>query len=160
MKPTDSKKQRNRYLTAITALTLTATISTTQAASDTSENTKEFLSDPQRVGTITGSILGGVITAHPAGTVAGSIIGYVLGKSSAFESQETAGFAQQSSYARRSIIPKTAETALAKAVLIPESESIQNTPSTPEQIASYCYGNQGDASNPKLMAMCYYYSRI
>ena len=150
MKPTYSKKQKNRFVTAIAALGLVATISTAQAAA-TSENTKEFLSDPHRVGTIAGSILGGVLTAHPAGTIAGSIIGYVFGKSSAFKSEEEANLAQLSRYAKRSIIPETA--------LAPEPET-QPTPSTPEQIASYCYGNQANVSDPKLMAMCYYYSHI
>lgn len=159
MKPTYSKKQKNLCLTTIAALSLAATISTAQAASGTSENTKEFLSDPQRVGTITGSILGGVMTAHPAGTIAGSIIGYIVGKQSAFKDPEATKLGKQARYAKRSIIPKTDETILAESTLATEAQT-QQPPSTPEQIASYCYGNQGDAINPKLQAMCYYYSRI
>ncbi len=145
MKSTAPKKQKNRYLMVIAVLSLTAAISTSQAASGESENTKEFLSDPHRVGTITGSILGGVLTAHPAGSIAGSILGYIVGKQSIFKSPKQQRLAQ-ASFAKRSIIPSTA---LAR-----------QAPSSPEQIASYCYGNLGNTIDPKLRAMCYYYSRI
>lgn len=172
-----AKKQR---FTTIAAFTLAASISTAHAASATSENTKEFLSDPHRVGTLAGSILGGVLTAHPAGTVAGSILGYVFGKTSAFKSQEGVKATQQARYAR-SIIPKTEEIAVAsvpeeiapidkspdimgelatiKDILngMAEKKAAEEAQQRPTNAASLCYGNQGKLSDPRLMSICYYH---
>lgn len=106
MKPSPSKMNNSPHLLAIAALCLAATTPLAQAAGDSSDGARSFLSDPQRVGSLTGTILGGALTAHPIGTLAGSIIGFFIGKETMHKDP---GHQQlgQSSYAQRSFIPTT-----------------------------------------------------
>jgi len=171
MKYIQPKKRYSHLLIAIT-LCLAGTTSLTHAAQGSPESTKEFLSDPSRVGSLTGTILGGALTAHPAGTVVGSILGFFVGKQSMFESPEKQRLAQ-SSYAQRSIIPISTEATeqpiLTLDTSTPEAGEILQTQtdiidkefqalSPLQQITAYCYGNQSSAINPTLQSMCYYYS--
>lgn len=73
-----------------------------------SEFTRDYLSDPRRVGTLAGSILGGALTAHPAGTVLGSLVGFFIGKQSMFNEDDRPG-QQQTGFAQRSIVPIAGE---------------------------------------------------
>ncbi len=65
---------------------------------------KEFLSDPQRVGSLTGTIIGGALTAHPAGAAAGTLIGFFAGKPFMLETEEQKQI-KKSRYAAASIVP-------------------------------------------------------
>ncbi len=95
-------KIKNRPLLLAIALCLTATTPLAEAEEGVSNSARDFLSDPQRVGSLTGTILGGALTAHPIGTLAGGIIGFFVGKQTMHKSPEQLA---QTSYARRSFIP-------------------------------------------------------
>lgn len=110
MKPSQSKVNNSLPLLAIATLCLTAATPVTQAAEDSSGGVRSFLSDPQRVGSLTGTILGGALTAHPIGTLAGSIIGFFIGKETMHKDPEQQQPAQYS-YAQRSFIPTTTKEA-------------------------------------------------
>ena len=142
------------------------------AAQSVADTAREFLSDPGRVGSLTGTILGGALTAHPAGTLAGSIIGFFIGKQSMFESPEKQKLAQIGQV-QRSIIPAAPETtarhvfalgAAAEPMIAQQGTQnqasvIYTTPERPsalQQIAAYCYGNKGNAMDPIVQTLCYY----
>lgn len=72
----------------------------------TSEQMRDYLSDRRRTGALTGMILGGALTAHPAGTVIGSLIGFFVGKESMFNEDKARAQRQQAMAARRDIIPQ------------------------------------------------------
>jgi len=72
----------------------------------TSEQMRDYLSDRRRTGALTGMILGGALTAHPAGTVIGSLIGFFIGKESMFNEDKARAQRQQAMAARREIIPQ------------------------------------------------------
>ncbi len=113
---------------AITALCLTTTAPLTYAEEDSSNGISNFLSDPQRVGSLTGTILGGALTAHPIGTLAGSIIGFFIGKQTTHQLPSQQPLAQ-SSYARRSFAPlKSEETAIPALALNTTPPAITETP--------------------------------
>ncbi|MDZ4263363.1 MAG: hypothetical protein U1B30_13670 [Pseudomonadota bacterium] len=112
MKPNPSKVKNSPHLLAIAALCLAATAPLAQAEGDSSNGARAFLSDPQRVGSLAGTILGGALTAHPIGTLAGSIIGFFVGKETMHKDLEHPQ-PGQFSYAQRSFIPATTkETAI------------------------------------------------
>jgi hypothetical protein len=128
MKPTPSKRKNISTLLAITALCLTTTAPLTYAEEDSSNGISNFLSDPQRVGSLTGTILGGALTAHPIGTLAGSIIGFFIGKQTTHQLPSQQPLAQ-SSYARRSFAPlKAEETAIPALALNTTPPAIAETP--------------------------------
>lgn len=169
MKSIRSKKQSGHIAIAV-AFCLAATSSLAYADHDEeetppTENTKEFLSDPSRVGSLTGTIIGGAITAHPVGTLAGSIIGFFVGKQSMFKSPEKQQLAQLSR-APRSIIPSASDSAFASNASqtgmpgLPFQPGTTSTPgqrgSAMQQIVTYCSGNKGSAMNPILQTLCYY----
>jgi len=94
-----------RYNRQLIALTLCAAMSPSLVqAEEEKSSLREFLSDPQRVGSLTGTIIGGALTAHPAGAAAGTILGFFVGKQSMFETAEQKEI-KQSRYAAASIIP-------------------------------------------------------
>lgn len=103
-------------LASIMCMGVAPNISYAEPDSGISNGTREFLSDPKRVGTLTGSILGGALTAHPAGVIAGSIAGFLIGKKSMFKSEEELRLAQMK-YGQRSIIPGTGISPTGKQVL-------------------------------------------
>lgn len=111
MKPTRSTTKNRTPLLAI-ALCLAGTVPLAQAEEGSSNGARDFLSDPQRVGSLTGTILGGALTAHPVGTVAGSIIGFFIGKQTMHKSTEQQQLVQPS-YARRTFAPTTPEATTA-----------------------------------------------
>ena len=49
----------------------------------------EYLADDSNIASITGSILGGALTAHPIGPVVGSVGGYLIAKLSDFLTRDT-----------------------------------------------------------------------
>lgn len=55
-----------------------------RASESISGNTKDFLSDPARTGSIVGSIIAGSAIANPLAPILGSVAGFMIGKSSAF----------------------------------------------------------------------------
>jgi hypothetical protein len=164
MKSIRSKKQSGHIAIAI-ALCLAATTSLAYAEDDEdenqapTENTKEFLSDPSRVGSLTGTILGGALTAHPVGTVAGSIIGFFVGKQSMFKSPEKERM-EQLSRAPRSIIPNGSDAFASNAsqAMMPglQGHTYGQQGTAMQQIATYCSGNKSSAKDPILQTLCYY----
>ncbi|HHJ81210.1 MAG TPA: hypothetical protein ENJ65_06210, partial [Candidatus Tenderia electrophaga] len=102
MKSKSTKTCYKHYLIAIT-FCLAGTTPSAYAEENSSNGIREFLSDPHRVGSLTGTIIGGALTAHPAGVVAGSVIGYYVGKKTMHQSTEAQ--IAQASYTRASIIP-------------------------------------------------------
>ncbi len=76
------------------------------AEGDSANGITDFLSDPHRVGSLTGTIIGGALTAHPAGAAAGTILGYIIGKKTMHKSTEELN---AQNYAQRSIIPMQGE---------------------------------------------------
>ena len=62
--------------------TATVTAASNHASSDSTAEmlTDEYLKGDSNVASITGSILGGALTAHPAGAVVGSVGGYLISK--------------------------------------------------------------------------------
>jgi len=67
-----------------------------------SSNTKEFLSDPSRTGSLVGSILAGAAVANPLAPLLGSVAGFMIGKSSAF-SNDNAADSRRRAYMNRSL---------------------------------------------------------
>jgi hypothetical protein len=65
--------------------------------------TKDFLSDRSRVGSVVGTLLAGASFAHPFAPIGGSIIGFFVGKSTDYtdDDEETA----EERFARRSFAP-------------------------------------------------------
>ncbi len=117
-KKTSSKKQSMAI-----ALSLACSVSLGHAA-ESQKNTQEFLSDPSRVGSLAGTILGGALTAHPVGTLAGSVVGFFVGKQSMYsETEKRESFSPQQ-YARRSIIP---EETIAEEEISPQIMTAQLT---------------------------------
>lgn len=66
--------------------------------------TKEYLSDPARVGSLSGSILMSSLLTHPWAPLLGSVAGFFIGKHSDF-SREDDKAQEYEAYANRSIIP-------------------------------------------------------
>ncbi|MFC1750718.1 hypothetical protein ACFL2V_18160 [Pseudomonadota bacterium] len=176
MKYTNSKTNTGQLM----ALTLCAALiaPAVHAEQEKQGNVQGFLSDPHRVGSLTGTILGGALTAHPAGAIAGSIIGFFIGKQSMFDKtkeQELARF----NYKKRAVIPANPETSEhhmlafnepgASFSLSDTSDGIQLSTfssqtqpdqlSALQQVAAYCYGSNSRQNNfdPQLQAMCYYH---
>ncbi len=153
-----SKKTYKNQLVAIT-FCLAGVASQAHAE----QNTKEFLSDPSRVGSLTGTILGGALTAHPVGTLAGSVIGFFVGKQSMFESPEKQELTQLSQ-AQRSIIPSSpTKTSFAfnpaQPMTLGQTGTVYTStaqPSATQKISAYCSGNTGNAIDPILQTLCYY----
>ena len=77
------------------ALIITITLSTGRAIASgeaeygTTNMANEYLADDSNIATITGSILGGALTAHPIGPVVGSVGGYLIAKLSDFLTRDT-----------------------------------------------------------------------
>lgn len=167
-------------------LGLACSISLVQAAPSSSENTQEFLSDPSRVGSLAGTILGGALTAHPAGSLAGSIVGFFVGKQSIFKSPEKEKQAQQQ-HAKRSIIPSApepvqlaltpeADVSIDTKETVPDSSALalnatiqaplaapdqipakEVAPVTPlQKIATLCQGKNNNIPPQALQNICYY----
>jgi hypothetical protein len=143
----------------------------------TSEQMRDYLSDRRRAGALTGMILGGALTAHPAGTVIGSLIGFFIGKESLFNEDKARAQRQQVMAARRNIIPQydggqaapTLSFSNPKAITFsaaPPASSAATLPMAPgmmptrgglsrEQIAAICGGGKRSA-DPRLGALCFY----
>ncbi len=172
MKNENSKTTFNCRAMAIT-LCLTGASSPLLAEEDSSDNIREFLSDPQRVGSLTGIILGGALTAHPVGAAAGSVIGFFMGKQTMFEAPEKLD-AGQKTFAQRSIIPQNPQhqvlalsnsgTSYTLQQITPDEqtgtmEMQTNALTSLQQITTYCYGDdhQQTSIDSRLQAMCYYH---
>jgi len=67
-----------------------------------SANTREFLSDPSRTGSLVGSILAGAAVANPLAPLLGSVAGFMIGKSSAFSNDNKAA-ERRRAYMNRSL---------------------------------------------------------
>jgi len=100
MKHSNTTKCRHQWLT----LSLCLAASPSLVLAEEENTLREFLSDPQRVGSLTGTIIGGALTAHPAGAAAGTLLGFFVGKQSMFETAEQKQ-TKQSRYAAASIVP-------------------------------------------------------
>jgi len=74
----------------------------TGASEALSANTKEFLSDPSRTGSLLGSIIAGAAVANPLAPILGSVAGFMIGKSSAFSKDESVA-ARGRAYMNRSL---------------------------------------------------------
>lgn len=108
---------RPTYLLHASALVLGLTMANAPAAAQNSSQegvdlgtqashyVRDYLSDPRRVGSLTGSILGGALTAHPAGPVVGSLIGFLVGKMSMYDEDKARAQGTQLLAARRNIVP-------------------------------------------------------
>ncbi len=107
-----------RYSAVLLALSLVGVTPMVQAERGKLESAREYLSDPPRVGSLAGTILGGALTAHPAGVVVGSVIGFFVGKQSMFK--QSADSDEQ--YASRTIIPAHFDSSEAPQVLAFSSE--------------------------------------
>lgn len=78
-------------------------------AASFADSTEEYLSDPSRVGSLSGSILMGALWTHPWAPLVGSVAGFFLGKHSDF-SRNKEDLESQIAYGQRSIIPAEGET--------------------------------------------------
>lgn len=126
MKPTASKTKASHPLLAIAlCLSAAAPLAHAEAGASKSNGVREFLSNRERVGSLTGTIIGGALTAHPVGTVAGSIIGFFIGKETMHKTPEQQQLINPS-YARRSFVPDTPETAAAPTLAL--STATEATP--------------------------------
>jgi hypothetical protein len=126
MKPTASKTKASHPLLAIAlCLSAAAPLAHAEEGASKSNGVREFLSNRERVGSLTGTIIGGALTAHPVGTVAGSIIGFFIGKETMHKPPEQQQLINPS-YARRSFVPDTPETAAAPTLAL--STATEATP--------------------------------
>ncbi len=126
MKPTASKTKASHPLLAIAlCLSAAAPLAHAEEGASKSNGVREFLSNRERVGSLTGTIIGGALTAHPVGTVAGSIIGFFIGKETMHKTPEQQQLIHPS-YARRSFVPDTPETAAAPTLAL--STATEATP--------------------------------
>ncbi len=155
-----SRPAKTHYKHQLIAITLCLAGTTAYAEENSSNGIRNFLSDPHRVGSLTGTIIGGALTAHPVGVVAGSVIGYYFGKETMHKSTEQQ--LAQASYARASIIPSAFaergqqfQKAGSRYTFAPSSSA--PSVGVPLQIAAHCYGNNSATLDPKRQSMCYYY---
>jgi len=70
-----------------------------------SAETKEFLSDPARTGSLLGSILAGAAVANPLAPILGSVAGFMIGKSSAFSDKDK-NATRRDAFLNRSLVPE------------------------------------------------------
>ncbi len=156
MQQTD-QKTRYRWNFLVITLCLAAPVSLVYADKNSPGAINEFLSDPQRVGSLSGIVIGGALTAHPAGAVAGSLIGFFVGKQTKFKNSEKQRQAQIN-YAQRSIIPTTSRAIKQQTIAFNSGNTYSTQQSsTSLQIAAHCYGNQHYGMDARLQAMCYYH---
>lgn len=150
-----NKPIARRYKHYLIAVTFCLAGTAAYAEENGSNGVREFLSDPHRVGSLAGTIIGGALTAHPAGVVTGSVIGYFLGKKTMHQSNEQQ--LAQASYARTSIIPSAFAGQGQQIQKTGNSYTFAAANSMPLQIAAHCYGNNSATLAPELESMCYYY---
>lgn len=129
-------------------------------AEQTSDILREYLSDPRRVGALSGSVLAGALTAHPAGPVLGSLIGFMIGKQAMFDEDKVRAQRQQAEHARRDIIPASGQPVATLSFSQPQTITFQasggtSALTTPVDVASLCSGNA--RTDPRLRNACFYY---
>ena len=86
-KPSPKNRQRLNGLLMVVLSGCLLAPATASHADDTpregvGDHINDFLSDRRRVGSLSGSVIGGALTAHPAGPLVGSLIGFIIGKKS------------------------------------------------------------------------------
>ncbi len=96
-------------------------------AEEDGPNTRDFLADESRVGSLAGTLIGGALTAHPAGTVVGAVVGYVVGKKSDFTPDEG---------------DRAEEASLA--------EDVAPAPSAPVNPLTACFGDRGMSATAQV----------
>ncbi len=131
------------------------------ANDEVSSYLRDYLSDPRRVGSLSGSIMGGALTAHPVGPIIGSLIGFFIGKQSMFNEDKVRAKQQQAMAARRDIVPSDDSDMDVIATAGGQDDVGVSAPVTPlpaltrEQVASICAGGVRGA-DPRLRGLCFY----
>lgn len=111
------------------------------SASETvSENTREFLSDRARTGSLVGTIIAGAVVPNPLAPLLGSVVGFIIGKRSSYTDEE--GTSGDRTLANRGFVPEVGESVPSIAGLANAEGSSSATPNPFARMSS-----ESDAGN-------------